>query len=108
MLLGVIILKLVNAKIKKFNYKISSNPEKIIATAALSVAGAILFDQKKKKIKHPEKYRNFFQRTAHNYKIVDSALNKTLAKDLHKKVQETYKSDVLNNLTIENGEFIDL
>lgn len=105
---GVIVLKQRNNKLKKINFKISSKPEKIIAATAISVAGAILFDQKKKKIKHPEKYHNFFQRTAHNYKIINGALDKTIAKDLYKKARNTYKSDVLRNLTIENGEFIDL
>lgn len=91
----------------KFQFKLSSKPEKIIMTTALSIAGAILFDQKKRKIKHPEKYRNFFQRAKRNYKICDSFLDKTIAKDLAKNI-EHYNSDVLNNLEIEKGEFIDL
>ena len=91
----------------KIKIKLSTKPEKAIMTTALSVAGAILLDEKKKKIKNPDKYHNFFQRTKRNYKIADNLLKKTLAKDLYKKT-EVYDSDVLNNLKIENGEFINL
>ena len=96
-----------NNKQSKFTFKLNSKPEKIIMATALSVAGAIIFDEKKKKLKHPEKYHNFFQRTKKNYKIADSLLSKTVAKDIVKK-KATYNSDVLNNLTIEKGEFIDI
>ena len=100
-------MKIPNNISDKFQFKLNSKPEKIIMTTALSVAGAILFDQKKKKLKHPEKYKNFFQRTERNYKICGSLLDKTIAKDLAKNV-EHYNSDVLENLEIEKGEFIDL
>lgn len=100
-------MKIPNNISDKFQFKLNSKPEKIIMTTALSVAGAILFDQKKKKLKHPEKYKNFFQRTKRNYKICGSLLDKTIAKDLAKNV-EHYNSDVLENLEIEKGEFIDL
>ena len=45
--------------------------------------------------------------TKKNYKIADSLLSKTVAKDIVKK-KTTYNSDVLNNLTIEKGAFIDI
>lgn len=100
-------MKIPNNISDKFQFKLNSKPEKIIMTTALSVAGAILFDQKKKKLNHPEKYKNFFQRTKRNYKICGSLLDKTIAKDLAKNV-EHYNSDVLENLEIKKGEFIDL
>ena len=103
----MIYLKKNNNQSSKIDIKLSSKPEKIIMASALSIAGAILFDEKKKKIKHPEKYRNFFQRTKKNYKIADAMLNKTIAKDLSKR-KETYNSEVLNILEIEKGELIDL
>lgn len=90
------------------DFKFSSKPEKTIAAVSLSVALAILFDGSRKKIKHPEKYKNFPKRVAANYKRIDDILKRTAAKDLYKKTQEHYKSEVLENLTIERGEFIDL
>ncbi|MGN0602070.1 MAG: hypothetical protein ACI4I7_05100 [Oscillospiraceae bacterium] len=92
---------------QKLNIKLSSKPEKVIMTTAFAVAGAILFDEKKKKVKHPEKYHNFFQRIKKNYKISDALIQKTLAKDICKEKAQ-YKSQVLNNLEIEKGEIIDL
>ena len=88
-------------------FKVNSKPEKIVTAATAAVVLSILFDGKKKKLKHPEKYKNFFQRTKRNYKICGSLLDKTIAKDLAKNV-EHYNSDVLENLEIEKGEFIDL
>lgn len=95
-------------KNKKISFKLNTKPEKIAATIALSTAGAIIFDQKKKKIKHPEKYQNLLQRTIKNYKIIDALLTKTIAKNTSKKAKEQFKSKSLNNLEIENGEFIDI
>ena len=94
-------------KSKKLNIKLSSKPEKVVMATALSVAGAILFDQKKRKQKGSSKYQNFAQRVKKNYKFTNSLLDKTIAKDIKKQV-ETFDSDVLNNLTIEKGEFIDI
>lgn len=90
-----------------FCFKLNNKPEKIIMTSALSIAGAILFDQKKKKKKHPEKYQNFFKRTKRNYRITNSLLTKAFANNLKTK-KVIYHSDTLNNLSIEKGEFIDL
>ncbi len=97
-----------NSKNKKLKLKLNTKPEKITATIALSAASAIIFDQKKKKIKHPKKYQNFLQRTIKNYKIIDALLTKTIAKDTSKKAKEQFKSKSLNSLEIENGEFIDI
>lgn len=95
-------------KNKKFSFKLNTKPEKIAAAIALSTAAAIIFDEKKKKIKHPEKYKNIFKRTTRNYKIFDALLTKTIAKDASKKAKEQFKSKTLNNFEIENGEFIDI
>lgn len=94
--------------IMNFNVKIGSKPEKTVIAATAAVVLAIFFDGQKKKIKHPEKYKNFPKRVASNYKLIDAALKKTVAKDLYKKTKEHYKSPVLENLEIENGEFIDI
>ena len=91
----------------KFNLQLSSKPEKLIINACLAVAGAILFDEHKRKLKKPEKYRNFFQRTKRNYGIVDKLVSKTIAKDISKNV-EKYNSDFLNDLKVENAEYIDI
>lgn len=92
----------------KADLRLSSKPEKTIAAISLSVALAILFDGNKKKIRRPDKYKNFPKRIASNYKKIDGILKKTIAKDLYKKSSEHYKSDFLENLKIENGEFIDI
>ena len=91
----------------KFNYKFSSKPEKTIAALTASVVLAILFDGRKKKKKHPEKYKSFPKRTAANYRKIDDLLKRTAAKELYSK-QEHYESPVLENIKIEKGEFIDL
>ncbi len=91
----------------KFAFKFSSKPEKVIAATTLSVVLAIFFDEHKKKLKKPEKYRSFPKRVKHNYKLVDKVLRKTLAKDLYAKA-EHFNDPVLEGLEIENGEFIDL
>lgn len=93
---------------KKFYFKLNSKPEKIISVVALSLAGAIIFDEKKKKEKHPEKYRNIFKRTKRNYRFVDTLISKTLAKDLEKKAKNQFKSKSLQDLEITKGEFIDI
>lgn len=95
-------------KDKSFYFKLNTKPEKIIAGLALSIATAILFDENKKKSKHPDKYRNFIQRTSKNYKYIDTFLAKTIAKESCKKSTEQYKSKQLQNLQIESGEFIDI
>lgn len=93
---------------KNTYFKLSTKPEKIVAASALSLAAAIIFDEKKKKIKRPQKYHNLWQRTARNYKIADAVLTKTIAKDINKKVNNKFKSETLNKLDIESGEFIDI
>ena len=100
-------MKLENLKYNKLNIALSSKPEKVVMTMALSVAGALVFDQKKRRENGSSKYQNFFKRVKKNYKIADSLLAKTVAKDLKENVQ-SFDSEVLNNLTIQNGEFIDI
>lgn len=91
----------------KFAFKFSSKPEKTIVALTASVVLAILFDGKRKKEKHPEKYKSFPLRTAAYYRKIDDLLKRTLARDLYRR-QEYYNSPVLENMKIENGEFIDL
>lgn len=100
-------MKINNLKYNKLNVSLSSKPEKVVMAMALSVAGALIFDQKKRREKGSAKYQNFFKRVKKNYKIADSMLAKTVAKDLKENVQ-SFDSDVLNNLTIQKGEFIDI
>lgn len=100
-------MKINNLKYNKLNVSLSSKPEKVVMAMALSVAGALIFDQKKRREKGSPKYQNFFKRVKKNYKIADSMLAKTVAKDLKENVQ-SFDSDVLNNLTIQKGEFIDI
>ncbi|MBR1764607.1 MAG: hypothetical protein IJ746_04360 [Ruminococcus sp.] len=91
----------------KFDVKISSKPEKLIIAATISVVLSIIFDEQKKKIKRPQKYNNFPKRVKKNYQLVDKLLKKTLAKELYDTAVH-YNDPVLEGLTIENGEFIDL
>lgn len=95
-------------KNKRIYLKLNTKPEKIAVVTALSTACALIFDQKKKKIKHPEKYRNIIQRTIRNYKLFDVILTKTIAKETAQKTKEQFKDNTLNNLEIENGEFIEI
>lgn len=91
----------------KFDFRFSSKPEKVIAAATASVVLAIIFDEQKKKIKRPQKYNSFPKRVKKNYQLVDKLLRKTLAKDLYDTTVH-YNDPVLENLEIENGEFIDI
>lgn len=94
-------------------FKVNSKPEKIVTAATAAVVLSILFDGKKKKLKHPEKYKSFPMRVLKYYKLSDSIMKKTVAKDLEKRLKEEadkehFKDPVLENLEIENGEFIDI
>ncbi len=80
----------------------------MILALSASVALAILFDEKKRKERNSPKYRSFPKRVAAHYKTVDSLMKKTVAKELYKETKEKYQSDLLNDLEIENGEFIDI
>lgn len=94
-------------KIGKLDVRISSKPEKLVIAATASVVLSIIFDEHKKKIKRPQKYRSFPKRVKKNYQLVDKLLKKTLAKELYDTTVH-YSDPVLENLEIENGEFIDL
>lgn len=95
-------------KNKRIYLKVNTKPEKIAVAAALSAACALIFNEKKKKIKHPKKYHNIIQRTIRNYKLFDVILTKTIAKETAQKTKEQFKDKSLNNLEIENGEFIEI
>ncbi|MBR4555570.1 MAG: hypothetical protein IKO27_08290 [Ruminococcus sp.] len=88
-------------------FKFSTKPEKIIAAATAAIALSLIFDQSKLKAKGSKKYCKFPKRVINNYKKIDGALKKTLAKDLYDQT-EHFNSEMLENLTIENGEFIDI
>ena len=87
--------------------KFSSKPEKVIAAATAAVVLSIIFDESKKKQRGSKKYNNFPKRVVKNYKRVDDILKKTLAKDLYDETVH-FNDEKLENLTIENGEFIDI
>lgn len=94
-------------------FKVNSKPEKIVTAATMAVVLSIIFDGKKKKLKHPEKYKSFPKRVLKYYKLSDSLMKKTVAKDLEKKLKEEadkehFKDPKLDALEIENGEFIDI
>ena len=78
-----------------------------VLAATLATILSVVFDQKKKKLRGSKKYRNFPQRMIKNYKLADSILGKTLTKDLDEKAQH-FKDKKLEEMTIENGEFIDI
>ena len=86
-------------------FKFSTKPEKAVAAAAAACILSIIFDGKKKKLRGSKKYKNFPKRFARNYKLVDSLLMKTIAKDIKEK---QFKDKKLEAMTIENGEFVDL
>ncbi len=93
----------------KYKVNFNSKPEKTIIAATVSIALAIFFGgSEKKKLKHPEKYKNYPKRVIANYKKLNSIFDKLAVKAFSKQAEEEYKSKSLQNFTIENGEFIDL
>ena len=94
----------------KIAFEISSNPEKIIAAATLSVVMAILFDGKKKKRGGKKNQLNFPKRVMKNYRIADNLLCKTVAKNTEKKSVSDNKEfhTKLRDLEIEDAIPFDL
>ncbi len=92
----------------KVHFEVNSSAEKMILAGAASVALAILFDGKKKK---PKKRKNFVQRVSKNYKLIDNALTKTVAKNVAIKEKERLEAaqfrTKLRDLRIEGSEPID-
>lgn len=96
---------------KKIAFEISSNPEKIIAAATLSVAMAIIFDGKKKKNRGGKRNpQSFPKRVMKNYRIADNLLCKTVAKNTEKKSVSDNKEfhTKLRDLEIEDAIPFDL
>jgi len=96
---------------KKIAFEISSNAEKIIAAATVSVVMAILFDGKKKKSRGVKsKTQCFPKRVLKNYRVTDNILSKTVAKNVVKQTvsdSEEYKTK-LRDLKIEDAIPFDL
>ncbi len=96
---------------KKVAFEISSNAEKIIAAATVSVVMAIIFDGKKKKNRSGKnKSQSFPDRIIKNYRITDSILSKTIAKNAVKHSvsdSDEYRTK-LRDLKIEDAIPFDL
>ena len=90
-----------------FVFKCNTKPEKFVIAATAATVLSVIFDERKKKLRGSKKYRNFPKRMIKNYKLADSLLKKTIAKDIYDK-SEHFKDKKLDELTIENGEFIDI
>lgn len=88
-------------------FKFSSKPEKVIAAVTAAVVLSIIFDDHKRRERGSKRYKSFPKRVRKNYTRVDEILKKTLAKELYDG-KEHFNDEVLENLTIENGEFIKL
>ncbi len=88
-------------------FKCNTKPEKIVLAATAATILSVVFDQKKKKLRGSKRYKNFPARLVKNYKLADSLLSKTLAKEMEAK-KEHFKDKKLDEMTIENGEFIDI
>lgn len=88
-------------------FKCNTKPEKMVLAATAAAILSIVFDQKKKKLRGSKKYQNFPARLIKNYKLADSLLSRTLAKELESK-KEHFRDEKLDKMTIENGEFIDI
>lgn len=94
-------------------FKLNSKPEKLVTAATMAVVLSIIFDEKKKKFNKPEKYKSFPKRVAKYYKLSDSLLTKTAAKELEAELKRqaemgVFKDKKLDAMVIENGEFIDI
>lgn len=90
-----------------FVFKCNTTPEKMVIAATAATVLSVIFDERKKKLRGSKKYRSIPKRLIKNYKLADSLLKKTLAKELEAK-GERFKDEKLDKLTIENGEFIKL
>ena len=88
-------------------FKVNSKPEKVIINATAAIVLSLIFDQHKKKMRGSKRYKNFPARVKKNYKLVDSLMKKTVAKSVYSEAAK-YKDEKLANMTIENGEFIDI
>ena len=88
-------------------FKCNTKPEKIVLAATAATILSVIFDQKKKRLSGSKKYKNFPSRFIKNYKLADSLLSRTLAKELESR-KEHFKDKKLDEMTIENGEFIDI
>ena len=97
-----------DGKDKKFSVQVSSKPEKVMIGLGLAAGMAILFDDSKKRRKHPEKARPFYRRCYDNYKKLDGLLDSTVAHDLKKRSERQFKDDVLENMEIEKALKFDL
>lgn len=92
----------------KFNVQVSSKPEKVLIGLGLAAGMAILFDDGKKRKKHPEKARPFYRRCFDNYRKLDGLLDSTVARDLKKQTEREFKDDKLENLQIEKAWKFDI
>lgn len=85
---------------KKIKVTLNTKPEKVIAAASLSAAGAILFHKKGKSLT---------KKIVRNYRIIDNILSVTAAKSIaeNEKNKNKFKTK-LKDLDIQQAEFIDI
>ncbi len=91
-----------------FAYQVSGNAERTLIGLGLAAGMAVILDDSRKRRKNPAKARNFFKRTAANYKLVGGLLDSTVAQQLKIDAERKFKDDKLEALEIENGIKFDL
>ncbi len=87
----------------KVSFQVSSKPEKIMIGLGFASALAILFDDSKKRAKHPQKARPFYRRVYDNYRRLDSLLDRTIAKGISQEKKREFKDDKLEKMEIEQA-----
>lgn len=88
---------------KKLAFQVSSKPEKAFIGLGLAAGMAIILDDAKKRKKNPKKARPFYRRCIDNYKMIDSLLDSTIAKQLKKDSEREFHDEKLENMQIENA-----
>lgn len=87
----------------KLSVQVGSRPEKVFIGLGLAAGLAILFDDGRKRAKHPEKARPFYRRCFDNYQKLDGILDSTVACDLKKRTEREFNDETLEKMEIEKA-----
>ena len=86
-----------------FAYQVSGNAERTLIGLGLAAGMAVILDDSRKRAKNPAKARNFFKRTAANYKLIGGLLDSTVAQQIKIDSERKFRDEKLEKLEIENA-----
>ena len=92
----------------QFPYQVNSLAERTMIALGLAAGMAIIFDDSRKRAKHPEKARPFITRVRKNYGLVGSMIDSTVAKQLQLDAAREYTDEALEKMQIEDAIKFDL